>query len=67
MLRISLSKIKIYTKNITKFQKKGIKLHLGFVNFNKILNIKVDYCINSISGIDGLNQLYYQFHILKIF
>ncbi len=45
----------IYKKNITKFQKKGIKLHLGFKNFSKILNIKVDYCINSISGINGLN------------
>tara|TARA_Y100000816_G_scaffold274227_1_gene241316 strand:- start:4533 stop:5708 length:1176 start_codon:yes stop_codon:yes gene_type:complete len=45
------SKFKKY-KNI--FKKKKINLHLGIKNINKILKTKVDYCINSISGISGL-------------
>ena len=36
------------------FKKKNIRLHLGLKKIKKILNKKVSYCINSISGIDGL-------------
>ncbi len=37
------------------FKKKKIKLHLGLVNIKKILKKKLSYCINSISGIEGLS------------
>ncbi len=36
------------------FKKKNINLHLGIKNINKIIKKKVSYCINSISGIQGL-------------
>ena len=36
------------------FLKKKIKLHLGIINIKKILKNKVTYCVNSISGLDGL-------------
>ena len=44
-------KYKLYEN---KFKKNQIKLHLGINNVNKILKKKVTYCINSISGIEGL-------------
>ena len=44
-------KYKIY-KN--KFLKKNIKIHLGLDKIDKILKKKVDYTINGISGIEGL-------------
>ncbi len=37
-----------------KFEKKNIKVYLGIKNINKILKKKVTFCINSITGIDGL-------------
>ena len=37
-----------------KFKDKNIRLHLGIKNINKIIKKKISYCINSISGIDGL-------------
>ena len=45
---------KKYNDYISKFKKKRIRLHLGISNIKKILKKKVYYCINSISGIDGL-------------
>jgi len=37
-----------------KFYKKKIKVYSSYDNFNKIFSKKVDYTINAISGIDGL-------------
>ncbi len=37
-----------------KFKKKKINVYLGHDNLNKIFKNKIDYCINSISGIEGL-------------
>ena len=37
------------------FKKKGINLHLGINNIDKIINKKLSFAINSISGIDGLD------------
>ena len=37
-----------------KFNKKKIKVYSSYDNFNKIFSKKVDYTINAISGIDGL-------------
>ena len=37
-----------------KFRDKNIKLHFSLKNISKILKKRVSYCINSISGIDGL-------------
>ena len=45
---------KLYKKYKLIFKKKKIKLHLGILNIEKILKKKISYCINSISGIDGL-------------
>ncbi|OCW77767.1 hypothetical protein AKH19_02275 [Pelagibacteraceae bacterium GOM-A1] len=36
------------------FNKNKIKIYLGLVNLKKILKKKIDYCVNSITGIDGL-------------
>ena len=44
-----------FQKNYLKLKKKGIKSYLGFNKLNKILKSKTDYCINGISGIDGLD------------
>ncbi len=38
-----------------KFLKKNIKIYLGLHNIKKLIKNKVDYCINSISGIEGLD------------
>ena len=43
-----------FKKYKNKFKNKKINLHLGIRNINKILKTKVEYCINSISGISGL-------------
>ena len=43
-----------YLKYKKKFKKNNIKLHHGLRNIKKIINKRVSYCINSISGIDGL-------------
>lgn len=45
---------KKYREYKFKFKKNNIKLHLGFKNINNVLKKKVFYCVNSISGIDGL-------------
>ncbi len=37
-----------------KFKKNNIKIFYNFKNFNKILKNKIDYTLNSITGIDGL-------------
>ena len=37
-----------------KFKKKKINIYNNFETFNKIFKKKIDYCINAISGIDGL-------------
>ena len=44
-------KFKAYEKV---FKKNRIKLHLGSKNINKIIKKKIYYCINAITGIDGL-------------
>ncbi len=36
------------------FNAKRIRLHLGLKNINKIFKKKINYCINSISGLEGL-------------
>ena len=43
-----------YRKYKILFKKNKIRIHLGLVNLKKIFKKKVDYCVNSISGIDGL-------------
>ena len=43
-----------YIKYKDFFKKKKINLHLGISFLKKIVKKKVDYCINSISGISGL-------------
>ena len=43
-----------YEKYKKIFRTKGIKLHYKISNLNKIVKKKVDYSINSITGIDGL-------------
>jgi 1-deoxy-D-xylulose-5-phosphate reductoisomerase len=43
-----------YEKYKKIFRAKGIKLHYKISNLNKIVKKKVDYSINSITGIDGL-------------
>ena len=43
-----------YRKYKILFKKNKIRIHLGLVNLKKIFKKRVDYCINSISGIDGL-------------
>ncbi len=43
-----------YIKNKNLFKKNNIKLFLGLKSINKIIKNKINYCINSISGINGL-------------
>ena len=43
-----------YNKYKDKFNKKNVKVYLGHEKLNKIVKSKIDFCINSISGIDGL-------------
>ena len=43
-----------FNKYKLKFKKKKINLYLGINNINKIIKKKTTYCINAISGIDGL-------------
>jgi 1-deoxy-D-xylulose-5-phosphate reductoisomerase len=43
-----------YKKYKSSFNKNKIKIYLGLINLKKILKKKVNYCVNSISGIDGL-------------
>ena len=43
-----------YLKFKNLFKENKIKLHFGLSNINKILNKKLDFTINAISGIDGL-------------
>ncbi len=45
---------KKYLKYKKIFKKKKINLHLGIKRIDKILKNKVNFCINSISGIEGL-------------
>ncbi len=44
----------LFVKYKSIFKKKKITLHHGINNIDKILKKKVNFCINSISGIDGL-------------
>ena len=43
-----------YRKYKDLFNKNKIRIHLGLVNLRKIVKKKIDYCVNSITGIDGL-------------
>ena len=43
-----------YKKYKSSFNKNKIKIYLGLINLKRILKKKVNYCVNSISGIDGL-------------
>ena len=45
----------IYNKYYPIFKKKKINLFCGINNINKILKKKVNFSVNAISGIDGLN------------
>ena len=42
------------TKWINKFRKSKINVYYNFYNFRKIFSKKIDYVINAISGMDGL-------------
>ena len=44
-----------YENYLNIFKKKKINLFLGLKNIKKIVKKKVNYCVNSISGIDGLH------------
>ncbi|MEC8074099.1 MAG: 1-deoxy-D-xylulose-5-phosphate reductoisomerase [Pseudomonadota bacterium] len=44
-----------YKKYKELFNKNKIRIYLGLINLKRILKKKVNYCINSISGIDGLS------------
>ena len=44
-----------YKKYKKLFNKNKIRIYLGLINLKRILKKKVNYCINSISGIDGLS------------
>ncbi len=44
----------IYKKYYSKFKKQNIRLHLSFHNIKKIFKKKISYCVNAISGIEGL-------------
>ena len=46
---------KKYKKYYEIFKRKKIRLHLGLINIKKILKKRIYYCVNSISGIDGLS------------
>ena len=48
---------KKYIKYKKIFENKNIKLFLGLKNIDKILNKRINYCVNSISGIDGLEPM----------
>ncbi len=43
-----------YLRYKEKFKKKKINIYLGIKNINKIIKKKVHYCVNGISGINGL-------------
>ena len=51
---IIISDREIYNKYKTIFLKKKINLIFGFNNINKFLKYKIDFCVNAITGIDGL-------------
>ena len=51
---VIINNFKKYEKYKKIFRTKGIKLHYKISNLNKIVKKKVDYSINSITGIDGL-------------
>ena len=44
-----------YKKYKKLFNKNKIRIYLGLINLKRILKKKVNYCINSIAGIDGLS------------
>ncbi len=48
---------KKYIKYKKIFENKNIKLFLGLKNIDKILNKRINYCVNSITGIDGLEPM----------
>ncbi len=48
---------KKYIKYKKIFENKNIKLFLGLKNIDKILNKRINYCVNSITGIDGLDPM----------
>ena len=51
---VFIQDLKIYNIYKIKFKKKKIRLHHDLKNINIILKKKIDFCINAISGIDGL-------------
>ena len=48
---------KKYIKYKKIFENKNIKIFLDLKNIDKILNKKINYCVNSITGIDGLEPM----------
>ena len=52
---VIISDKNIFFKYKKEFKKNNINLYHGFRNLKKILKKKVNYCINSISGIEGLD------------
>ncbi len=44
----------VFKKHKDKFKQKKINCHWGHANINKIFKKKVSYCVNSITGIEGL-------------
>ena len=44
----------LYKKYFNLFKRNKIKLFYGIKNINKIINNKINFCVNSITGIEGL-------------
>ena len=51
---VFIQDLRIYNIYRIKFKKKKIRLHHDLKNIHIILKKKIDFCINAISGIDGL-------------
>ena len=52
---VIISDKNIFFKYKNKFKKNNINLYHGFKNLKKIVKKRVNYCINSITGIEGLD------------
>ena len=44
----------LYKKYFNLFKRNKIKLFYGIKNINKIINNKINFCVNGITGIEGL-------------
>ena len=44
----------LYNQYKDEFKKNNINLHLGLKKLSKVIKKKIDFCVNAISGVDGL-------------